>query len=313
MLMSTQHEERFKLQTSVCALLCKVLIRQRLMARYHFNTDILKFTWISSMIFADIRNDSELSEASKWTGFEPCDIATKCSMLDSSNKCLSPKSENPPPEPPPTGPPTGPLPKPPISALTKSLDMHALRNNGFPSPDFTTPISRSRAGSVAPSSIDDANTTVSSRGPSRLGRISVYPNGSTETVGFFGESEPIKPREFAEDHAFSPRSSQVQSEASSHLDDRKHSQDISEITDTMSSLSLYSIFKNLAHIRELTMLQAQLQFERLLKRRYLQQIARIQKKKLGQSFGDGDNELYVLLISWPADDSLLKFESWILN
>ena len=139
-------------------------------------------------------------------------------------------------------PPSGPLPKPPtVSALTKSLDMHAQRNQGYPFAEFTfpSPAPRSRAGSgIAPSSVDEMSTVASARAPSRIGRNSAYPNGSTETIGFFGVSEPVKPREFAEDHAFSPRSSQVHSESSSHADDRKHSQDFGDLPETLASLSL---------------------------------------------------------------------------
>jgi hypothetical protein len=135
-------------------------------------------------------------------------------------------------------PPSGPLPKPPVSALTKSLDMHAQRNQGYPFADFNfpAPAPRSRAGSgIAPSSGDEMPAP---RAPSRVGRNSAYHNGSTETIGFFGVSEPVKPREFAEDHAFSPRTSQVQSDTSSHVEDRKHSQDLGDLPDTLASLSL---------------------------------------------------------------------------
>lgn len=47
--------------------------------------------------------------------------------------------------------------------------------------------------------------------------------------------------------------------------------------------------------RELKLLQAQLEFEGLLKRRYLQQIARLQRKKILQSTSDAEREHYVCL------------------
>ena len=208
-----------------------------MLARHHFNTDILKYTCVSSYSTANARIETELSDASKWKNFEPCDIATKCTILDSANKYYASKTPERQMEPP-----SGPLPKPPVSALTKSLDIHAQRNQGFTFGEFNFPLPgpRSRAGSgIAPSSVDEMTAVSSSRAPSRIGRNSAYPNGSTETIGFFGVAEPVKPREFAEDHAFSPRSSQVQSEtSSSHLEDRKHSQDFGDLPETLASLSL---------------------------------------------------------------------------
>lgn len=165
---------------------------------------------------------------------DPCEITTKCSILDSSNKYFYAASERK------SEPPSGPLPKPPVSALTKSIETQAQRNYAFPSLDFNFPIptSRPRAGSgVASASVDDTTSSgFGSRAPSRLARGTVYSNGSTETIGFFPE-EQTKPREFAEDLAFSPRTSQVQSEGSSHAEESKHSQDIGD--DGVASLHLY--------------------------------------------------------------------------
>jgi hypothetical protein len=175
---------------------------------------------------------------------EPCEITTKCSILDSSNKYYYAATERK------AEPPSGPLPRPPVSALTKSIETQAQRNNTFSILDFNFPMpaSRSRAGSaVASASVDDVgNSGFGSRAPSRLARGTVYSNGSTETIGFFPDTETVKPREFAEDLAFSPRSSQVQSESSSHMEDSKHSQEIGD--GSVASLQLYDAHKNLLSI-----------------------------------------------------------------
>jgi hypothetical protein len=57
------------------------------------------------------------------------------------------------------------------------------------------------------------------------------------------------------------------------------------------------------------MLKTQLDFEQLLKRRYLAQIGRMQKKKLLQSTTEVERDHYVFLLSHAADHSLEKLQS----
>ena len=154
----------------------------------------------------------------------PSEISTKCASLDSFNKFFTVSNDRP------SDPPSVPLPKPPVSALTKSLENQAQRTFGLSNADynFVPTVTRPRAGSsIAPSSCEELSTVSNSRAPSRVGaRNTILSNGSGEIFGFGGDVEPVKPREFAEDIAFSRRTSQVtQSDVTSHADDRKHSQE----------------------------------------------------------------------------------------
>jgi len=154
----------------------------------------------------------------------PSEISTKCASLDSFNKFFTVSNDRP------SDPPSVPLPKPPVSALTKSLENQAQRSFGLSNADysFAPTATRSRAGSgIAPSSCEEMSTVSNSRAPSRVGgRNTILSNGSGEIIGFGGDAEPLRPREFAEDIAFSRRTSQVtQSDITSHADDRKHSQE----------------------------------------------------------------------------------------
>jgi hypothetical protein len=170
----------------------------------------------------------------------PSEITTKCSSLDSVNKFFTVSNDRP------SDPPTVPLPKPPtVSALTKSLESQAQRTYGLPTTDFNfAPATRSRAGSgIALSSQEDLSTVSTSRAPSRVGaRNTILSNGSGEIIGFGGEAEPVKPREFAEDLAFSRRTSQLTQSESSHADDRKHSQESLDLPEAISSLETYLCF-----------------------------------------------------------------------
>jgi hypothetical protein len=62
-------------------------------------------------------------------------------------------------------------------------------------------------------------------------------NGSAEIIGF-GDAEPTKPREFAEDLAFSRRTSQL-TEMSNPADSRKHSEESIDVPEVISSLETY--------------------------------------------------------------------------
>src|SRR5436190_23951805 len=93
------------------------------MARHHFNTDILKSTYNPLMTSADSRLDSELNDPSRWMDLDSCEITTKCSILDSRNKYYYSSQERK------AEPPNAPLPRPPVSALTKSFETKAQRNH----------------------------------------------------------------------------------------------------------------------------------------------------------------------------------------
>ena len=160
------------------------------------------------------------------------------------------------------------------------------------SPPVASYTPRSRIGTIVASEQGDEPVSGGFNPPThRLMRNGSYSTTGTETIGFFGESEPIKPREFAADAIFSARTSQVQSDSSSTMEERKHSQDIAETKE----LELYGLLlSSVTNNRELKLLQAQIEFERLLKRRYLQQIARLQKKKVLQSTSDAEREQFVI-------------------
>jgi hypothetical protein len=170
---------------------------------------------------------------------EPSEIATKCSSLDCANKVFSRNDRK-------SEPPSGPLPKPPSnSALSKSLDNEAQRAFSFTGVDFVSGqpsswIPRSRIGHVgSPFGDDITNSVFGPHTPARLGRTNgTFVSNGTETVGFYGEEEVAKPREFAQDAPFNVRSSQ-QSESSTHLDEKKHTQDVPETPEAIASLELY--------------------------------------------------------------------------
>jgi hypothetical protein len=170
----------------------------------------------------------------------PSEITTKCGSLDSTSKYYTTSTSDRP-----SDPPTAPLPKTPttVSALTKSLEIQGQRNFGLPMTDYNfsvhVPTTRSRAGSgIAPSSAEDMSTVSNSRAPSRVGvRNTMMSNGSAEIMGF-GDTEPAKPREFAEDLAFSRRTSQL-TEMSSPAESRKHSEEAIDVPEVISSLETY--------------------------------------------------------------------------
>lgn len=121
-----------------------------------------------------------------------------------------------------------------------------------------------------------------------------------ETIGFYGEESPVKEREFATDAPFRGRNSQ--SEISATGEEAKHSQDAPETPEAIATLERYDICGAVAHFRDLYLLQAQIEFERLLKRRYLQQISRLQRKKVLQSTVEAEREHYVNSRCDDADD-----------
>jgi hypothetical protein len=170
----------------------------------------------------------------------PSEITTKCGSLDSTSKYYTTSTLDRP-----SDPPTAPLPKTPttVSALTKSLEIQGQRNFGLPMSDYNfgihVPTTRSRAGSgIAPSSAEDMSTVSNSRAPSRVGvRNTMMSNGSAEIIGF-GDTEPTKPREFAEDLAFSRRTSQL-TEMSGPAENRKHSEESMDVPEVISSLETY--------------------------------------------------------------------------
>jgi hypothetical protein len=166
---------------------------------------------------------------------EPAEITAKCSALDSSNK-LHAKGEKK------GDPPTGPLPKPPgTSALTKSLDNEAQRNP-MPRTDIMSGppswVARQRNSNGSSSFADEPGSPFSN-GHSRFSRTngSVTSNG-VETVGFYGDDNPVKEREFASDAPFTVRTSQ--SEMSTITEEAKHSQDAADTPEAIAVLERYT-------------------------------------------------------------------------
>jgi hypothetical protein len=109
----------------------------------------------------------------------------------------------------------------------------------------------------------------------------------TETIGFYGEEESSKQREYAADAPFTARSSQ--SDPASL--EQKNNLEL-ESPEAIAALSWCVLFF-LTKCRELRLMQSQLEFETLLKQRYLQQIARLQRKEVLQSTSDAEVEHYV--------------------
>jgi len=100
---------------------------------------------------------------------------------------------------------------------------------------------RPRIGNGAAIAHDDGPHSIYSPiGASRFRRNgSVQANG-TETIGFFPEEEAGKPsRDSAENIPFNVRTSQTQSEASSNVDESKHSQDLADTPELVSALETY--------------------------------------------------------------------------
>jgi hypothetical protein len=158
-----------------------------------------------------------VTDTSRWTEVESSEIATKCSSFDSANKM--PPQRN-------SGSGTQSPRKPgrnSNSALSQSLDTEAARGMPFPKTDFMPPSwQRSRAsgglGSSFANGFDDISSsplTVGSHLPTRpvrgIGAIGSIP---TETVGFYGEEEAAKPREYAADAPFTTARSSTSDSAS---------------------------------------------------------------------------------------------------
>ncbi len=155
-------------------------------------------------------------------------------------------------------------------------------------------IPRSRNSNGAASSVvDDAPGSPFGQGGPRRVNGSVTSNGTETVGGFYGEEDQIRPREFATDAPFASRSSM--SDVSTTLDDKKHTPDNSErdLPDNYASFETYCHPRDAANISEFQLMTAQLEFERLLKRRYLQQIARLQRKKVLHSSSEAEREHYV--------------------
>jgi len=100
---------------------------------------------------------------------------------------------------------------------------------------------RPRLGNGVPTAHDDGPHSIYSPiGASRFRRNgSIHANG-TETIGFFPEEEAGRnTRDSAENIPFNVRTSQTQSEASSNVDESKHSQDLVDSPELVSALETY--------------------------------------------------------------------------
>lgn len=100
---------------------------------------------------------------------------------------------------------------------------------------------RPRMGNGVPIAHDDGPHSIYSPiGASRFRRNgSIHANG-TETIGFFPEEEAKRnTRDSAENIPFNVRTSQAQSEASSNVDESKHSQDLADAPELVSALETY--------------------------------------------------------------------------
>src|SRR5579859_2196685 len=181
---------------------------------------------------------------------EPSEIATKCTSLDSTQKSQSPPPGK-------TPPPTGPLPKPPGSALSKSLDNEAQRTSPFAKSDFMSGLPspwsppKQVRGGVSGLSNSFADRAFED-GPTSFPIGSVIPgtaggqrrtNGSmssmgTETVGFFVDEE-AKQRGFASDVPFarSPRDRDSDVSAGTSVEDKKTIADSPQDADTPEAIA----------------------------------------------------------------------------
>ena len=186
--------------------------------------------------------DSEVNDLTKWTQLEPSEIATKCACFDSANKLFGSRTERKP-EAGPQNPHRGSG----ASALSKSLDNEAARGMPFPNSGFMPPAwqPRSRAAGGLSSSLasgfDDASGSpyaVGSHFPTRMSSRVNGAHGSvgTETIGFYGEEESIKPREYATDAPFTTRSSASDASASGEA---KHTLE-SEAPEAIAALERYA-------------------------------------------------------------------------
>jgi len=224
---------------------------------------------------------------------EPSEISSKCSALDSANKLHAKGDKK-------GDPPSGPLPKPPnASALSKSLDNEAQRNP-MPRTDLMAGppswLARQRNSNGSGSFADEPSSPFTG-GHSRFGRTNGTVTGNgVETIGFYGEETPLKEREFASDAPFTVRNSQSEV-SNATAEEAKHSQDAHDTPEAIAALERYANRFISTDYRDLYLLQAQLEFERLLKRRYLQQISRLQRKKVIQSTVEAEREHYVTEIS----------------